>query len=496
MSSLIASITYVDTILKKWFAGIPRGVKKILLVSNLDLSRWKIETSVGVKMKFADRFCQNIRRMYTMILVVALSGNLIAQSETDWPGFLGAKRDSRSIETGILKDWSNGKLKTLWTKEVGAGYVLGAVSGGSFFSFDAKDQICRLTCLDAKTGEQKWQFKYAFQYKDMYQFDEGPRATPIIDNGKVFIYGVEGMLHCLDAEDGSVVWKKNLSKDFGVVQNFFGVGSTPIIHENFLIVMVGGSPASDQGKKRLDTVTSDKTAIVVLEKSTGNLLNKFGEGLASYSSVQLYRDTGNTFGVAWLRDNAIGFDFEKGEQLWSFPYRARRYESVNAATPVVDGTRILLTESYEPGCIQLDVKGKNPKVAWRDHNRRQHSLACHWNTPVFHNGYVYGCHGSSSGNAEIRCVDWNSGQVKWKKTGYARSSLTYVDGHLVVLDENGRLLLVDATPSGFKLVSQYSDKNGNGLGLKSPCWAAPVIANGILYVRGNRKIVCLRLIEK
>lgn len=423
------------------------------------------------------------------------SGQDSLGSKFDWPGFLGAGRDSRAADTGILKDWSDGKLKTAWSVDVGIGYVLGSVAGGRFFQFDAVDKTCRLICRNAKTGEQEWLFEYPFEYKDMFQFDEGPRATPIIDDNRVYIYGVEGMLHCLNTKDGSVVWKKNMSAEFGVVQNFFGVGSTPLIHDRYLIVMVGGSPEEDQNPTggRLDSVQPNGTAVVVLDKSTGEILGKFGNDLASYSSVQLYKSDDSIFGIAWLRSNVIGFDFRNGRTLWSHRYRARRYESVNAATPVVSGTKILLTESYGLGSILLDVSENKPKVVWNDTNPRKQSLASHWNTPVFHEDHIYACHGSGRSNAEIRCVDWNTGAVKWRERGLGRASLTYVDGHFIVLDENGELLLVKATPEKFELVTKYRDQQQSPLPIVYPCWAAPVVAQGLLYVRGKNKIVCLKL---
>ena len=418
------------------------------------------------------------------------------QSSKEWPGFLGPNRDSKSTETGILTDWSGGKLQTVWETEVGLGYVLGSVSDGRFFQFDADENVCRLICRDAKSGKELWKHTYEFEYKDLYGFDNGPRATPLVDGDKVYAYGVAGALHCLDAKTGDLVWKANLNKQFGVVQNFFGVGSSPLIVGKHLLVMVGGSPEEDQAKngKRLDGVSANGTAVVVLDKLTGNVIRKFGDDLASYSSLQTYVDDGKTFGIAWLRENLIGYDFEEGKVLWSFPYRARKYETVNASTPVVDGTKIFVSESYGPGSLLLEVGGDQPEVIWRDKDRRNRSLALHWNTPVLHEGYLYASHGESSGNAELRCVEFATGLVKWKQKGYGRSSVTLVDGKLVVLAEKGQLVLVNANPEKFELVTKYEADGAEGLPLKQPCWAAPVISDGMLYVRGKEKLLCLKLI--
>lgn len=418
-----------------------------------------------------------------------------ANSTDDWPGFLGPKRNSISDQQGILTDWSNGNLKTVWESEIGLGYVLGSVSDGRFYQFDAVGEKCRLICKAAKTGKVIWKHAYDFEYKDLFGFDKGPRATPLVDGDRVYTFGVEGTLQCLNTKTGDVIWQADTSRQFGVVQNFFGVGSSPLISGDHLLVMIGGSPEEDQAKsgKRIDGVSPNGSAVVVFNKLDGTLVRKIGNDLASYSSLQTYEKNGKNFCVAWLRENLIGFDADAGKVAWTFPYRARKYESVNASTPVVDGTRIFVSESYELGSLLLDVAKDKPEVIWRDPNRRQWSLALHWNTPVLHEGHLYASHGESPGNAEIRCVEFETGVVKWKQRGYGRASITLVDGKLVVLDERGQLLLVKASPEKFEIVSEYSSADGERLPLQSPCWAAPVIANGLLYVRGKSKLICLQI---
>jgi len=412
----------------------------------------------------------------------------------DWPGFLGPNRDGRSREKGIRKDWSNGKLEIVWRRKLGAGYCLGSTAMGKYYQLDAEKNICRLTCLDERTGHEIWNFDYEFEYEDLYGFDNGPRAAPLVNDGLVYIYGVAGMLHCLDANNGKVVWKVDTKKKFGVVQNFFGVGSSPLVKDDKLLVMVGGSPAEDQAKaNRLDDVSPNSSGVVIFDKKSGAVLHRLLDDLASYSSINLYDDEGDTQAVAWMRNKILGFDFNRGEQLWSFPYRARKYESVNASTPVVQGTQIFLSESYGPGSMLLEVKNGMPKVIWKDENIRNRSLATHWNTPVYHRGHLFACHGENRANAEIRCIEWQTGKVRWKQSGYSRSSLTFVDEHFVVLDETGELFLIEANPREFKLVTQYSDANDRKLPLQYPCWAAPVISNGLLFVRGKNELICLAL---
>ena len=158
----------------------------------------------------------------------------------DWPKFLGPTGDGKSAEKGILTDWTNGKLKVQWKMKTGEGYAMGSVAEGRFYHFGRVDERANLRCLDSLTGAQRWEFTYDSDYQDLYGYDSGPRTSPVVDDGLVYIYGVEGMLHCIDALSGKVVWKQSLNERFGVIQNFFGVASTPVIYEELILVMVGG----------------------------------------------------------------------------------------------------------------------------------------------------------------------------------------------------------------------------------------------------------------
>ena len=172
------------------------------------------------------------------------SGEASAASEEmhGWSTFLGPTGDGKSPETGILTEWTEGGLEVVWQKQVGEGYGIGAVSQGRYFHFDRHGDQARLTCMSASTGAAQWTFEYTTSYTDRYGYDGGPRCSPIVDDDRVYLYGAEGMLHCLRVEDGGGVWKVDTCAEFGVVQNFFGVGSNPVVFKELLLVMVGGSP--------------------------------------------------------------------------------------------------------------------------------------------------------------------------------------------------------------------------------------------------------------
>ena len=445
--------------------------------------------------KIASRFAVISTSLFMIALASMDLGAVYAQeNSTDWPGFLGANRDGRSAETGILKDWSGGKLKLAWKKPIGEGYGIGSIKAKQMFQFDFIDGNERLQCLDLDTGKQVWEFKHPSAYKDTFDFERGPRASPILDGDYVYCFGVEGKLFCINAKDGKQVWMVDTQKEFGVIQNFFGVGSTPVVAGKNLLVMVGGSPEKDQklAKGRMADVTSNGSAVVAFDKLTGKVVKKFGDDLASYSSIKLAKVNGKQVGYAWCRQGLIAFDVEKLEVNWTFDWRARRLESVNAVTPVVDGDMVFLSESYGPGSVVLRNLGDKYEEVWSDAKRRDKAFKIHWNTPVLQDGMLYASNGES--RAEIRCVEFKTGEVKWSQPGYARASLTFVDGHMIVLDELGKLLLIKPNSEKFEVVTTYADENADPLKVTKPCWAAPIVAGGKLLFRSKKHLFCFQLV--
>jgi len=417
----------------------------------------------------------------------------------DWPRFLGAGIDSVSKETGINKDWRTKRPPIVWSRPLGEGYGIGVVSKGRFYQFDRFDDKARLYCLNAETGEQLWQFEYPTTYRDAYQYSGGPRCSPLVDGDNVYIYGVEGILHCVHAITGKPIWKVDVQKQFGVVQNFFGVGSNPVIVGDLVIVMAGGSPEEDQSVRadRLDSVSANGSGIVAFDKRSGEFQYKAGDELASYASLTTAKIGGKDWCLAFARGGLLGLEPKTGKVEFHLPWRDKSLESVNASTPIIIGDQVLISETYGPGTAVLNLTSGKPKVVWADSERvRERKLQTHWNTPVHHDGYVYGSSGRHTANAELRCVRLSDGKVQWSVPDLTRSSLLKVDGHFVCLCEDGTLILIEINHTRFKPVGLLSlkDENGDPM-LKYPCWAAPILSHGLLYVRGQDRLVCLELIE-
>ena len=418
----------------------------------------------------------------------------------DWPQFLGPSGDSKSPELGIQTEWPAAGPRIVWQRALGEGYGMPSISMGRLFQFDRIDNNARLVCLNSETGQLLWKFTYPTDYKDLYGYSNGPRCCPVVDRDRVYIYGAEGILHCLSAIDGQQLWRVDTTATFGVVQNFFGVGSAPVVEDKLLIVQVGGSPAEAQALPgQLDQVTGNGSGVVALDKYTGKVVYKISNQLASYASPVLATIGDRRWCFLFARGGLLGFDPGNGKIDFEYAWRAKKLESVNASNPVVVGDQVLISETYGPGSSLLSVRPNGYEIVWRDDpNRREKAMQTHWNTPIHHGGYLYGSSGRHSSNAELRCIEWQTGKVRWSQPDLGRCSLLLVDGHFVCLAEYGTLRLIRANPDKFDQVAETvlsaEDPGPKDRVLSYPAWAAPALSHGLLYVRGKDRLVCLELI--
>ncbi|HEV2948379.1 MAG TPA: PQQ-binding-like beta-propeller repeat protein, partial [Gemmataceae bacterium] len=423
--------------------------------------------------------------------------NQLSTEGSDWPQFLGPFGTSVSAEKGIINPWPAEGLRLVWQKLVGTGYAMPSVSRGRLYLFDREGDRARLSCLYPGTGELIWKFDYPTDYEDYYGYNNGPRCCPVVDGDRVYIYGPEGMLHCLNAADGQLIWKLDTQSEFHVVQNFFGVGSAPVIEGDLLIVQVGGSLKGDNNE---GPQKGNGSGVVCFDKLTGKVRYKISDELASYSSPTLATINGRRWCFVLARGGLIAFDPVTGKIDFHFPWRARAFESVNASNPVVVDDRVFISECYGPGSALLRVKEGGYEILWTDADKRfDKSMRCHWNTPIVHDGYLYGSSGRHTHEAELRCIELATGKVMWSQPDLTRSSLLMADGHFSCLTEDGKLLLLSVNPKKYEEISRMElHKQGEPESslLRPPCWAAPILSHGLLFVRGHDKLLCFQLIAK
>lgn len=429
--------------------------------------------------------------MGLMVSHAAAQGVPGGSAGADWHRFLGPNLNAKSAEVGIRTDWTDGKLPIVWQREVGDGYSMPSVAEGRMFIFDRHGDKARLTCVDSLTGEEIWKSEYPTDYVDHYEYSTGPRASPVIDRDRVYTFGVEGRLRAHRVADGELLWEVDTAEKFGVVQNFFGSGSTPIIEGDLLVAMVGGSPPNPPALWSGE-LQGNGSGIVAFDKLTGKVVYRKTDELASYSSPVVATIGDRRWGFVFTRGGLVGFEPATGQIDFKFPWRSKKIESVNAASPVVVNDRVLITESYGVGSALLRVKPGGYEVLRTDPPRRGQSMASHWSTPIYHEGFLYGCSGEKSGSADLRCIDFETGEVKWSQSLGSRLSILFVDGHFVVQTERGGLALVRANPEKAELITKTSYEDFLGF----PTWNAPILAHGVMYVRGAKGLLALELIPQ
>jgi outer membrane protein assembly factor BamB len=416
----------------------------------------------------------------------------------DWPSFLGPERNSRSPETGLIINRAGAAPRIVWQTAIGESYSAPSISHGRLVHFDRVDDSHRLTCRNSETGAELWHRDIAANYEDMLGYNRGPRCTPVIDGDRVYVVSPEGGLYCFRLTDGEPLWNVDTIEKFNVVKNFFGVGSTPLVWGDLLIVNIGGSPEGSPADvyAAAGRVEGNGSGVVGFDKLTGAVRWQATDELASYASPVVAEIGGRPWCLVFARGGLLGLDPRTGAADFHFPWRAVKLESVNASTPVVVGDQAFISESYSLGSAVLRVKPGGYDVVWQDEDAsRDHALELHWNTAVHHDGYLFASSGQHAATAELRCVELATGAVKWSQPGLGRASLLYVDGCLVCLAEEGELRVLRATPEKYEVIVDITPRDDAGEPLlKDPAWAAPVLSHGLLYVRGADRLVCLEVI--
>jgi len=384
----------------------------------------------------------------------------------DWPQFLGPARNGVSTETGLASSWPKNGPQVIWQRDVGHGWSGPVVAGDRLILFHRKGDDEIVECLDAANGKELWKFDYPTGYIDDFGFDPGPRATPLVAGKHVYTLGAEGRMHCLELATGKKVWERALRDDYQAAKGFFGVATSPVLEGGLLLVNVGGKDAG----------------IVALNEETGKEVWKATKDAGSYSSPVVATLTGNRRALFLTREGIVVLNPANGKVEFTKRWRSRNEASVNAATPVVVGNEAFFSASYDTGAILLTARSQGFEELWGN----DESLSSHYGTPIFKDGYLYGFHGRQERKASLRCIEWKTGKVQWTKERFGCGSTILADKWLVILSEDGDLVLAEATSKGYAELARASV-------LGPACRAQIALANGRLYARDTRKLVCLEL---
>jgi outer membrane protein assembly factor BamB len=439
--------------------------------------------------------------------VVAFSCSALAQ---DWPQFLGPHANGISDETGLLDKWPTNGPPLIWEKKIGTGYGAPSIRGDLLVFHHRVGDEEIIESLEAGTGKSIWRYAYPSHFIDPYGYNNGPRSSPLLTDDRCYTFGAEGKLVCLDLKSGKLIWQRDTAADWTIPPAFFGVGSSPVLENGLLIIMVGGQPNS--GVVALDPATGKAIWESVGEKNWQGqpMLGWPGERKvnwqtwekqASYSTPLATTIHGQRHLLCLTRQGLVSLNPTNGAVNFSFWFRSPVNDSVNAMVPIVVDDLILISGAYyKIGSILLKVKpeGKGVDEVWRGL-----ALELHWNTPIYHNGYLYAFSGRNEPDAHFRCVEFKTGKLMWDRDEhwqphstptpdvYGRGSCIMADGKLIVLGEGGLLGLFKLNPQQPEEISHFQVPQ-----LHYPCWAAPILSKKRLYLRSEDHLVCLNLAER
>jgi len=390
-----------------------------------------------------------------------------AEPGADWPQFLGPTRNGIYAGKDLGATWPAGGPSTVWQQKVGAGRSGPVIAGGKVILFHRLSDKETVECLDAASGKPIWKGDYDTHYRDDFGFDEGPRSTPAIDGPRIYTFGAEGMLSCWDLSSGQRIWNVDTKEQFKAGKGFFGMVCSPLIEQGAVILNIGGTGGA---------------GIVAFDKASGKPLWQATDDEAGYSSPVAATIGDKRYVLSLTRAGLVGLEPPSGAIVFQRPFRSRSDASVNAATPVVVGDLIFISASYQTGAALLKLEQREPKEIWSN----DESLSCHYATPVYRDGHLYGFDGRQEQRCNLRCVELKTGKVKWSEDRFGAGSVLLAGEDVLILHENGELIRAAASPDGFKVKARAQVLGGDTR-------AYPALAGGLFYARDKNKLICIDL---
>jgi len=388
----------------------------------------------------------------------------------DWPQWRGPERDNTCQETGLLEEWPEGGPPLAWQAEgLGGGFSTVSVSNGMIYTLgDFEGDGCYAVAIKEDGGAPVWKTKIA--KTSNYGGYPGPRCTPTVDGGQVFVLSPHGDVHCLDAKDGEMKWSVNLKDDFkGRVMSGWGYSESLLVDGNRVVCTPGGK---DGG-------------MLALDRNNGRQIWRSADwrDAGGYSSIIIATIEGTRQYVQLAASSVVGVDPESGKVLWQ---AERKGKTAVIPTPVVSGNIVFVTSGYGVGCngfrITKDGSTWNTEQLYANTN-----IANHHGGVVLLNGHVYGTTGGS-----FRCLDINTGELTFEGRSVGKGATLYADGHFILRSEKGPVGLIKATPDELIEVSRFDQPDRSN----RQAWPHPVIANGKLYLRDQGLLLCYDVKKK
>ncbi len=393
----------------------------------------------------------------------------ITKGIADWTNWRGPTFDGKSATLGIKTSWENG-LEKLWQVDylcqgkANASWSTPVIQGNRLVVTGRDDDNDLVFCIDAENGKLIWHKSYEADAETSH--GPGARATPFIDDNRVYTFSRSGDLACWMLNDGKLLWKTNV-KDIGGEEPQWGFSTSPYVFQNKVIVQGGG-----------------KALVVAYDKLNGNVIWKSMEGDAGYSTTALITIDNEPKLLIFHAKALSLLNPHNGKEIWSTPWETKY--GVNASTPLVNNNLVFITSGYGMGCELLEVNANSFSIKWQNK-----VIASQHSDLIEIDGYIYGYSGESSGRGgKFKCVEMATGNEMWSTTEISWGTIIYADGYLICFDVKGNLYLVKPNAKEFQKVGEMPKAM---VDVTNPAWTAPVVANGKLYLRYLQRLVCFRL---
>ena len=409
----------------------------------------------------------NTARILAILLLLALTGTALRAS--DWPQLLGPTRDAVYAGPPLAEKWPADGPRVVWKLELGEGYSSPVGAEGRLIQCHRLDDQLHVECLDPATGTRHWTFKHDMKFRDGAFFDHGPRPTPAIRDGKVYVHNTDGYLVCLDLKTGAKVWSRQAKAEFKSSATWHGCAASPLLTDRAVILPVGGTNAG---------------GIVAFALDDGHTLWHVTDEKASVSTPVLKKLDGKEQLIIVTREALHGLDPATGKDFWRLPTRKQSSGNVYASSPVVFDDKIFLSGWYKLGALLVQVTNNQPRTLWH----LDDAISSHYACTLVRDGYAYGFHGHAweQGGPTLRCIELATGKMMWEQPKLGSGTIVRAGDQFVILSDTGELQLATATPAAFKIKHR-----AQVVGRTTRSY--PAIAGGFAYIKGPKQLVCVDL---
>ena len=400
----------------------------------------------------------------------------------DWPQYRGPHGDGHTDEIVGHLSWPEDGPPLVWKVDTPLGFSSFSVADGRAVTLATRElpdgrrhESC--LALDATTGEQLWFMDFGVSDYENGGGDsgapgnrggDGPRSTPTLDGDHVYVYDAHLMLTCIDAGSGRVQWQQDVARNHGGENIRWKNAVSPVVVDQLVCIPGGGS-----GR-----------AFLAFDKRSGELVWHGGNEVMTHATPTLATIHGERHLIFFMHSGLVGVVPSSGEELWHspFPFRVS-----SAASPVVDRDFVYCSAGYGIGAGVLRIVNSNRAYDAEDVWQVTNKLMNHWSTPVACDGYLYGIFGVKRyGRAPLQCVELETGEVQWSHEGFGPGNCILVGDHLLVLSDDGRLVLAEANPAAYVELAQTQAIAGK-------CWSMPAFSDGRVFVRSTQQGACFDL---